>query len=619
MQLDKKKFLRRLIFVISIVSIGFVTVSCTSRDDKDQLEEVEVDTNKDNVEEVSEKEPSEVTRITVDDNGLDSEGRIVAYFASPVIGEEVDEIWEIGEEVTPQFSSDDLDTSATFKVLWDDNSLYVLAKVKDSELTVASDTPYMQDSVEMFLDENNDKAVDYGPDDLHLRVNYENLRTADSGSLDGFYTSAIKGDDGYTIALRVPLQRTHSNGDVLGLELQVNEAKASNRLGTINVFDSTDSAWSDTSKFGELILTGKTDDRESGINPYDLLSLIDNSRNMDLSIYKNTNLLDDAISQIEDVLKNDGISQEEIDDQYDYLLKTIDKLELSDEAANEKIFQVLPSEYRSVSEEQGTIETLQYTTDNLSNGKDNKKLHVYLPYGYNESDTSTKYNVLYLMHGGGENEDLLFGGPGQNRELKKIIDNMIAKGDIEPLIVVTPTFNGGKNDASLFYEELIKDVVPLVETKYNTFVEVGDLDDLKATRQHRAFGGFSMGAVATWSTYANCIDYIKYYIPLCGDAWVLGQTAGESKAAATAEYLANVAIEAGYSPKDYYLFCATGKLDIAYPNMLPQMQALKKLDESFIYSSDPEKGNFYFMVSEEGSHAWNWVNQYIYNILADLF
>ncbi len=619
MKVTKNISLKRLALVMFIISIVLVTVSCTAKEEKDQVEEVDLETKKDNVEVDSEEEPTKLTRITVDPNGLDSEGRIVAYFASPLIDEEVDEVWDVGEEVTPQFVSGDIDTSATFKIVWDDNSLYVLAKVLDSELSVASDTPYMQDSIEIFLDEHNDKTLDYGQDDLHLRVNYENLRTADSGSLDGFYTNASKDHNGYTIALRVPLQNKHSNGDVLGLELQVNDAKGTNRSGTLNVFDSTDSAWSDTSKFGEVILTGKADDRESGINPYDLLSLIDNSRNMDLSMYKNAEVLDDAISQIEEVLKKDGISQEEIDEQYDYLNNAIDKLDLSDEAANEKNFQVLPSEYRSLNEEQGSIETLEYTTDNLSDGKDNKKLHVYLPYGYNESDTSIKYNVLYLMHGGGENEDLLFGGPGQNKELKKIIDNMIAKGEIEPLIVVTPTFNRGKNDATLFYDELMKDVIPLVETKYNTFVDSADLDDLKATRQHRAFGGFSMGSVATWSTYINCIDYIKYYIPLCGDAWVLGQTAGESKAAATAEYLANVAKEAGYSPLDYYLFCATGKLDIAYPNMLPQMEALKKLDDTFIYSSDTEKGNFYFMVSEDGSHAWNWVNQYIYNILPDLF
>ena len=50
-----------------------------------------------------------------------------------------------------------------------------------------------------------------------------------------------------------------------------------------------------------------------------------------------------------------------------------------------------------------------------------------------------------------------------------IIDNMIAKGDIEPLIVVTPSFYGGTNDTATFHEELINIVLPLVETEYNTY------------------------------------------------------------------------------------------------------------------------------------------------------
>jgi hypothetical protein len=86
-----------------------------------------------------------------------------------------------------------------------------------------------------------------------------------------------------------------------------------------------------------------------------------------------------------------------------------------------------------------------------------------------------------------------------------------------------------------------------------------------------------------------------------------------------AEYLAEVVRESGYKPQDYYLFCATGDLDIAYPNLNPQVEEMKKLTDCFIYSSDLKKGNFYFIVCDGGTHAWNWVNQYIYDILPDLF
>ena len=297
------------------------------------------------------------------------------------------------------------------------------------------------------------------------------------------------------------------------------------------------------------------------------------------------------------------------------ILSIIATVNLSVFAAGEKYFKSLPNEYKMNSSKQGTIERLNYNFSNAT-----KYFNVYLPNGYNQSDTSKKYNVVYLMHGGGEDENLLFGGPGQNKELKVIIDNMIAKGDIEPVIVVTPSFYKGKNDVAYFHEELSSTLIPLVETKYNTYLKSKSTADMKASREHRAFGGFSMGSVCTWYTYINCLDYIKYFMPLSGDCWAVSGGAGTGKAYETAQYLANVPKKSGYkAPQDFKLFCATGSGDIAYPNMKPQIDEMKKMTDTFMYSDDPIQGNFYFMVANGGSHAWNWVNQYIYNILPDLF
>ena len=283
--------------------------------------------------------------------------------------------------------------------------------------------------------------------------------------------------------------------------------------------------------------------------------------------------------------------------------------------AAEKYFRSLPNDYLNYSQRQGSIERLSYRA-----GFDTKYVNVYLPYGYNQSDTSKKYNVLYLMHGGGEDENLLFGGPGQNKDLKKILDNMIARGDIDPLIVVTPTFYKGKNSEATFHEELVESVISLVETKYNTYLKSNSRQDMKASRDHRAFGGFSMGSVCTWYTFINCLDYIKYYIPLSGDCWIMGSMGGSSRPRETAEYLANVVRNSGYkAPHDFKVFCATGNQDIAYSNMNPQIQAMKNITDVFMYSDDPINGNFYFMVCNGGTHEWRYINQYIYNILPDLF
>ncbi|MFC4098195.1 sugar-binding protein [Paenibacillus xanthanilyticus] len=560
-------------------------------------------------------------RVSVDKYGLDAQGRMVAYFGSPVIDGTVDKAWKSAQVVTPKHRTNQTEASAVFKTLWDDHALYILAEVKDPQLSVKSGTPYMQDSVEIFLDENNDKTQEYGVDDLHIRVNVDNALSVDNGKVDRIYTAARKSEGGYVVEARIALGAKPDNGKALGIELQVNDAKETERIGTINVFDSTGGAWNDTRTFGAVLLTGKTKGAVSGRNPYDLLNLIQQALKLDFTLYKNSASVKNAIMSViaENVIQDDQATQARLDAHYAAIKEAISSLEMTEEAANEKYFKAVPDEYRLESKKPGTIETVAYKAPNLTSGTDDKKLNVYLPHGYDASDKTTKYNVLYLMHGGGENENLIFGGPGQSKELKRILDNMIANGDMEPMIVVTPTFYGGKNDTALFHEELISTIVPLVETKYATYAQSASVDDLKASRAHRAFGGFSMGSVTTWYTFIHGLDYFKYYMPLSGDSWVLGQAAGGSKPKETAEYLAKVAKDSGYTPKDYYVFAATGNLDIAYPNLKPQIDAMKQLTDTFIYSSDTTKGNFYFIVGDGGTHAWNWVNQYIYDILPDLF
>lgn len=602
---------------VKAISVGTATISCKiTKNKKSTTIMAKVIVKK---EKAPAKPAPQPAKVSVDKNGFDSKGRMVAYFGSPVIDGKVDAAWSKAQVVTPRYVTDNIGTTATFRTLWDDNAIYILAEVKDKNMSVESDTPYMQDSLEIFLDENNDKTQEYGIDDLHFRVNYKNSQSVDVGNAERFYTSTKKVKGGYLVEARVALNAKPLDGKVLGIELQINEAKDTERIGTINIFDSTGSAWNDTNKFGEVLLTGKAKGAVSGLNPYDLIKLVESTQKIDFTLYKNPNVVKDAVKTAQKVIANKKATQKQIDAQYSAIKTAIGTLVLTDEAANEKYFKAIPDNYRTENDKQGTIVSLEYSADNLKNGTDVKKMNVYLPYGYDASDKNKKYNVLYLMHGGGENENLIFGGPGQNKELKKIIDNMISNGDIEPLIVVTPTFYGGKDDTALFHEELMKNVVPLVETKYNTYTKSASLEDLKASREHRAFGGFSMGSVTTWYTYINCLDYFKYFIPISGDCWVFGQKAGSEKSKETAEYLAKVAKDSGYSPQDYYLFCATGSLDIAYPNLKPQVDAMKQLKDTFIYSSDTTKGNFYFIVSDGGTHAWNWVNQYIYDILPDLF
>ncbi len=248
---------------------------------------------------------------------------------------------------------------------------------------------------------------------------------------------------------------------------------------------------------------------------------------------------------------------------------------------------------------QGRIVTEYY---NGING--NNTLKVYLPYGYDENK---KYNIFYLMHGGGENENTIF---GSDVYLQNILDHMIKNGDIEPMIVVTPTFN--KCEAQTFYQEFRRSVIPFVEGKYSTYAASTSDADIKASRRHRCYGGFSMGAVSTWAVMQNCLDIVAYYMPLSGDHWT--GNSGYDKA----NNLANAIRQGGYSTRDYFIFCATGSDDIAYPNVSPQIEEMKKMKE-FVYTSDFSKGNLYFLVAPGKTHWWGYVKHYVCQGLPYLF
>ncbi|HER2174507.1 TPA: hypothetical protein VJS59_001738, partial [Streptococcus pyogenes] len=113
---------------------------------------------------------------------------------------------------------------------------------------------------------------------------------------------------------------------------------------------------------------------------------------MDFNLYKNANVVQEAMMKVvsEHVLGNHKITQEQIDQQYTALQNAIAKLEMTDEAANEKYFEAVPNEYRVQSEKPGTIQSVTYKAPNLVNGMDDKRVNVYLPYGYDSSDTTKK-------------------------------------------------------------------------------------------------------------------------------------------------------------------------------------------------------------------------------------
>jgi enterochelin esterase-like enzyme len=262
-------------------------------------------------------------------------------------------------------------------------------------------------------------------------------------------------------------------------------------------------------------------------------------------------------------------------------------------------FKEAPYNYQQPYQQAGKIVRESYNGVNGGN-----TLLVYTPYGY---DKSKQYNIFYLMHGGGENENTIF---SDDVKLQNILDHQIMNGELEPLIVVTPTFN--KCEARTFYKEFRESVIPFVEGKYSTYAKSTSASDIKASRMHRAYGGFSMGSASTWAVLVNCLDICAYYMPLSGDNWEANGGYGKAKS------VADAVSRFGLKKNEFFIFCATGSEDIAYPNMNPQMDEMKKMDP-FVYTSDFSKGNFYYLVAPGKTHWWGYVKHYIYDALPSFF
>lgn len=126
----------------------------------------------------------------------------------------------------------------------------------------------------------------------------------------------------------------------------------------------------------------------------------------------------------------------------------------------------------------------------------NRRMYVYTPAGYDRNNRNVKYPVLYLLHGGGGDEDA-WSTLGRTCQ---ILDNLIAEGKAKPMIVVMPNGNPNqyaaqtlgiavKSDVRQYasgfdnYTSLVSDILPYVEKNYNVI----------RNRRGRAVAGLSMG------------------------------------------------------------------------------------------------------------------------------
>lgn len=240
----------------------------------------------------------------------------------------------------------------------------------------------------------------------------------------------------------------------------------------------------------------------------------------------------------------------------------------------------------------GTVSRVWYHSDVL--GKD-RRMAVYTPAGYETS--GKRYPVLYLLHGmGGDEEAWLCTG-----RTAQILDNLIAQGKAEPMIVVMPNGNTlhksapGESDEGMYkpyncgsfdtsFEAHFKDVLSFVDKRYRTVRNASG----------RAIAGLSMGGGHSYHislNYPGTFDYVGLF------SSALDRDGGDPSKQLDPEMYRDIDAKIDRlfknNPKLYYI--AIGKEDFLYKT---NEQYRKKLDS---------KGYKYEYLESEGGHIWrNW-------------
>jgi hypothetical protein len=182
---------------------------------------------------------------------------------TPTVDGASDSAWDVAPVVPFTINKNDggtLTASASAKLLWDESYLYILATVVDDELDKSgtSGGAHLQDSVEVFLDENNHKSGTYESDDVQYRINFDNAATfnPETWSANNLKSAVTKTDTGYVVEAAIKwTQITPKNGTYIGLEMQINDTAAGTRLGTSSWFDYSGNGWSAPEVFGTALLS----------------------------------------------------------------------------------------------------------------------------------------------------------------------------------------------------------------------------------------------------------------------------------------------------------------------------------------------------------------------------
>jgi len=222
-----------------------------------------------------------------------------------------------------------------------------------------------------------------------------------------------------------------------------------------------------------------------------------------------------------------------------------------------------------------------------------RQFYIYTPPGYDTS-INEKYPVLYILHGGGEDER----GWATQGKTDLILDNLIAEKKAKPMIIVMPDGNvdaQGFGDMTLmiFERELKQCVIPFVEKNFRTETGQGS----------RALAGLSMGGIQTLYVGINNTEMFSY-LGVFSSGWIV--PAQNSLADKQYEFMKANLDKINGNLKQLWISMG-GKEDIAYNNCQTMMSKFDELKVKYTYSEYP------------GGHTWPVWRNNLYNFAQLLF
>ncbi|MGV3703787.1 MAG: alpha/beta hydrolase-fold protein [Arcticibacter sp.] len=220
-----------------------------------------------------------------------------------------------------------------------------------------------------------------------------------------------------------------------------------------------------------------------------------------------------------------------------------------------------------------------------------KRFFIYTPPGYDKS-LAEKYPVLYLLHGGGEDER----GWSMQGKTDLILDNLIASKKAKPMLVVMMDGNVGTagfgEQALRAFEAELKAVIPFVEANYRA----------ESNRDARALAGLSMGGLQTLHSGIRNSEMFGY-LGVFSSGWFAGQNelSGPQYAFIKDNYS-----KINSNVKSLWIAMG-GKEDIAYENCKAMMSKFDELKLKYTYTEYP------------GGHTWPVWRNNLYNFSQVLF